>query len=119
MPRVPLTALVLAAAALPGCAVEQAEGQDPIPSAPAAVRADTLAGVARRIYHQEAGGAVGHAAVKRIAHDRALLAALGSGGSCAAATGAARRAMTSARAIFIARTVVAAGSAESPARAAR
>jgi hypothetical protein len=70
---------VLAAAALPGCAVEQAEGQDPIPSAPAAVRADTLAGVARRIYHQEAGGAVGHAAVKRIARDRALLAALRSG----------------------------------------
>jgi hypothetical protein len=78
VPRVPLTALVLAAAALPGCAVEQAEGQDPTPSAPAAVRADTLVGVARRIYHQEAGGAVGHAAVKRIARDRALLAALGS-----------------------------------------
>ena len=90
MPRVPLTALVLAAAALPGCAVEQAEGQDPIPSAPAAVRADTLAGVARRIYHQEAGGAVGHAAVKRIARDRALLAAL-RGGDPAALRAAALR----------------------------
>ena len=67
---------MLAAAALPGCAVEQAEGHDPTPSAPAAVRADTLAGVARRIYHQEAGGGVGHAAVRRIARDRSLVAAL-------------------------------------------
>ena len=49
-----------------------------MPSSPEQVRADTLAGVAKRIYHQEAGGAVGHAAVKRIARDRALLAALGS-----------------------------------------
>jgi hypothetical protein len=79
VPRLPLTALVLAAAVLPGCAVEQAEGQDPTPSAPVAVRADTLAGVARRIYHQEAGGAVGRAAIKRIARDPALLAALNSG----------------------------------------
>jgi hypothetical protein len=91
VPRVPLTALVLAAAALPGCAVEQAEGQDPIPSAPAAVRADTLAGVARRIYRQEAGGAVGHAAVKRIAHDQALLAALGSGNPAALRAAALRQ----------------------------
>jgi hypothetical protein len=45
------------------------------------VRADTLAGVARRIYQQEAGGAVGHAAVRRIARDHALLAALDSGAS--------------------------------------
>ena len=91
MQRVPLTALVLAAAALPGCAVEQAEGQDPTPSAPAAVRADTLAGVARRIYQQEAGGAVGHAAVRRIARDRALLAALGSGNPAALRAAALRQ----------------------------
>jgi hypothetical protein len=90
--RVSLTALVLAAAvALAGCAVEQAEGQDPTPTAPAAVRADTLAGVARRIYRQEAGGAVGHAAVKRIARDRALLAALGSGDSAALRAAALRQ----------------------------
>ena len=91
MPRVPLTALVLAAAALPGCAAEQAEGHDPTPSAPAAVRADTLAGVARRIYDQEAGGAVGHAAVRRIARDRALLAALGSGNPAALRAAALRQ----------------------------
>ena len=90
MPRVPLTALVLAAAALPGCAVEQAEGQDRALPTPAAVRADTLAGVARRIYQQEADGAVGHAAVKRIARDRALLAAL-RGGDPAALRAAALR----------------------------
>jgi hypothetical protein len=91
VPRVPLTALVLAAAALPGCAAEQAEGHDPTPSAPAAVRADTLAGVARRIYSQEAGGAVGHAAVRRIARDRALLAALGSGNEAALRAAALRQ----------------------------
>jgi hypothetical protein len=91
VPRVPLTALVLAAAALPGCAAEQAEGHDPTPSAPAAVRADTLAGVARRIYDQEAGGAVGHAAVRRIARDRALLAALGSGNGAALRAAALRQ----------------------------
>ena len=90
VPRLPLTALVLAVAALPGCAAEQAEGHDPTPSAPA-VRADTLAGVARRIYHQEAGGAVGHAAVRRIARDRALLAALGSDNSAALRTAALRQ----------------------------
>jgi hypothetical protein len=91
VPRLPLTALVLAAAALPGCAVEQAEGQDPTPSAPAAVRADTLAGVARRIYQQEAGGAVGHAAVKRIARDRVLVAALGRGDPAALRAAALRQ----------------------------
>ena len=81
---------MLAAAALPGCAAEQAEGHDPTPSAPA-VRADTLAGVARRIYDQEAGGAVGHAAVRRIARDRALLAALGSGNPAALRAAALRQ----------------------------
>ena len=91
VPRLPLTVLVLAAAALPGCAVEQAEGQDPTASAPAAVRADTLAGVARRIYHQEAGGAVGHAAVKRIARDHSLLAALDRGSPTALRAAALRQ----------------------------
>jgi hypothetical protein len=43
------------------------------------VRVDTLAGVAKRIYRQEAHGAVGHAAVKRIARDHALLAAVRAG----------------------------------------
>jgi hypothetical protein len=76
VPRVPLTVLAVAAVALPGCAAEQAADQDPPATSAAGVRAHTLAGVARRIYQQEAGGAVGHAAVKRIARDRALLAAL-------------------------------------------
>jgi hypothetical protein len=76
VPRVPLTVLAVAAAALPGCAAVQAADQDPAAMAAAGVRADTLAGVARRIYRQEADGAVGHAAVKRIARDPALLAAL-------------------------------------------
>jgi hypothetical protein len=76
VPRVALTVLAVAAAALPGCAVVQAADQDPPATAAAGVRADTLAGVARRIYHQEAAGAVGHAAVRRLARDRALIAAM-------------------------------------------
>ena len=88
---VTLTTVVLAAAALAGCAVEQAEGQDPTPSAPAVVRADTLAGVAQRIYRQETDGTVGHAAVKRIARDQALLAALGSGDRAALRAAALRQ----------------------------
>jgi hypothetical protein len=91
VPRLPLTALVLAAAVLPGCAVEQAEGQDPTSNAPAAVRADTLAGVARNIYRQEASGGVGHAAVKRIARDHALVAALVSGNPAALRAAALRQ----------------------------
>jgi hypothetical protein len=91
VPRVPLLVLVLAAVALPGCAVEQAKGQDPLATAPAAVRADTLAGVARKIYQQETDGGVGHAAVKRIARDRALLAALGSANPTAIRTAALRQ----------------------------
>jgi hypothetical protein len=77
VPHASLTALVLAAAALPGCAGELAAGQKSPATAAAGVRADALAGVARRIYRQEVGGEVGHAAVKRIARDRALLRALG------------------------------------------
>ncbi len=75
MLRVATTCLALAAsAAAPGCS-----GSSGSPVAAAQIRADTLAAVARRIYHQEADGAVGHAAVKRISHDRALLAALSHG----------------------------------------
>jgi hypothetical protein len=76
VPRVPLTVLAVAAAALPGCAAVQAADQDPPATAAAGVRADTLAGVARRIYRHEAAGAVGHAAVRRLARDRALIAAM-------------------------------------------
>ena len=54
VPRVPLTVLAVAAAALPGCAAVQAADQDPPATAAAGVRADTLAGVARRIYRQGA-----------------------------------------------------------------
>jgi hypothetical protein len=76
VPRAPLTVLAVAAAALPGCAAVQGADQDPPATVAAGARADTLAGVARRIYHQEAAGAVGHAAVKRLARDRALIAAV-------------------------------------------
>ena len=76
VPRVALTVLAVAAVALPGCAAVQAADQDPPATAAAGVRADTLVGVARRIYRQEAAGAVGHAAVERLARDRALIAAM-------------------------------------------
>jgi hypothetical protein len=79
VPRVALTVLAVAAAALPGCAAVQAADHDPPATAAAGVRAATLAGVARRIYRQEAAGAVGHAAVRRLARDRALIAAMRSG----------------------------------------
>jgi hypothetical protein len=55
------------------------------------VRADTLAGVAQRIYRQEVRGEVGHAAVKRISHDRALLAALSTGNRTALRAAALRQ----------------------------
>ena len=91
MRRVPLTVLAVAVAALPGCAVEQAADQAPPAPAVAGVRADTLAGVARRIYRQEASGAVGHQAVKRIARDRALVAALTRGSPAALRAAALRQ----------------------------
>ena len=91
MPRVPLTVLAVAAAALPGCAAVQAADQDPPATAAAGVRADTLAGVARRIYQQEADGAVGHAAVRRIARDRALRAAMRHGSPSALRAAALRQ----------------------------
>ena len=55
------------------------------------MRADTLASVARRIYQQEAGGAVGHAAVRRIARVHALLAALDRGSPAALRAAALRQ----------------------------
>jgi hypothetical protein len=48
-----------------------------------AARIDTLKTVARRLYLQETKGDVGHVAVKRIAKDRRLLAALESGDAAA------------------------------------
>jgi len=89
--RAPFTVLVLAAAALPGCAGVEAAGQDPPATAAVGVRADTLAGVARRIYRQEVGGNVGHVAVKRIARDRSLLRALGGGDPAALRASALRQ----------------------------
>jgi hypothetical protein len=91
VPRVPLTVLAVAAVALPGCAAEQAADQDPPAMAVAGVRADTLGGVARRIYQQEADGAVGHAAVRRIARDPALLSALRSDNAAALRAAALRQ----------------------------
>ena len=91
MPRVPLTVLAVAAVALPGCAAVQAADQDPPATAAAGVRADTLVGVARRIYRQEADGAVGHAAVRRIARDPALRAAMRSGSPAALRAAALRQ----------------------------
>jgi hypothetical protein len=91
VPRVPLTVLAVAVVALPGCAAVQAADQDPPATAAAGVRADTLAGVARRIYRQEASGAVGHAAVKRIARDPALRAAMRRGSPAALRAAALRQ----------------------------
>jgi hypothetical protein len=91
VPRVPLTVLAVAAAVLPGCAAEQAADQDPPAMAVAGVRADTLGGVARRIYRQEADGAVGHAAVRRIARDRALVTAADDGDGSALRAAALRQ----------------------------
>jgi hypothetical protein len=48
-------------------------------AAPASTHADTLAGVAQRIYQQEVAGTVGRAAVRRIARDPALDRALADG----------------------------------------
>jgi hypothetical protein len=59
VPPVPLTVLAVAGAALPGCAAVQTADQDPPATAAAGVRADTLVGVARRIFCQAADGAAG------------------------------------------------------------
>lgn len=58
---------LLASAAMAACA------------SPAATHADTLAGVAQRIYRQEVGGTVARAAVRRIARDPRLDRALETG----------------------------------------
>jgi hypothetical protein len=68
-------AIVALAGSLSAASCGEDEAQSASPST-AQLRADTLAGVAMRIYQQEAHGEVGHAAVKRISHDHALLAAL-------------------------------------------
>jgi hypothetical protein len=75
--RIGIAVVALAGAPLAASCSNQAAtgGQD----LSGRVRADTLAEVAQRIYRQEVGGEVGHAAVKRIARDRALLSALSTG----------------------------------------
>jgi hypothetical protein len=75
--RIALAVVTLAGAPLAVSCSNQAASSGPNNSGQ--VRADTLAGVAKRIYRQEVRGEVGHAAVKRIARDRALLAALNRG----------------------------------------
>lgn len=89
MLRIPLAILALAGTPLvASCSYEAADsGQAPAGQ----VRADTLAGVAKRIYRQEVRGEVGHAAVKRIARDRALLAALSTGNRTALRAAALRQ----------------------------
>jgi hypothetical protein len=72
--RIPLAMVVASSTLVASCAANQVATGGP--SLTGQVRADTLAGVAKRIYRQEVRGDVGHAAVKRIARDRALLAAL-------------------------------------------
>jgi hypothetical protein len=74
-----------------GCAVEHtdpatsasAQAGNGSASVAAGARIDTLAMVARRLYTQEARGDVGHVAVRRIAKDRRLLAALEAGDAAA------------------------------------
>jgi hypothetical protein len=74
-----------------GCAVEHtdpamsasAQAGNGSASVAAGARIDTLAMVARRLYMQEARGDVGHVAVRRIAKDRRLLAALEAGDAAA------------------------------------
>jgi hypothetical protein len=74
-----------------GCAVDHtdpatsasAQAGNGSASVAAGARIDTLAMVARRLYTQEARGDVGHVAVRRIAKDRRLLAALEAGDAAA------------------------------------
>jgi hypothetical protein len=82
---------VLALAGAPvaaGCSHQAAAGRN---AGAGQVRADALAGVAKRIYRQEVGGEVGHAAVKRIARDRALVGALSTGNRTALRAAALRQ----------------------------
>jgi hypothetical protein len=87
--RIPLAVLAVAGAPLIASCSYQAANSGPAPTGQ--VRADTLAGVAKRIYRQEVRGEVGHAAVKRIARDRALLAALSTGNRTALRAAALRQ----------------------------
>jgi hypothetical protein len=70
MPLFPLSLVAGAALAVCGCT-----GSADV----AAVRADTLVGVAQRVYQQEIAGTVGRAAVRRIARDATLDRALAGG----------------------------------------
>ena len=70
--RIPLAVLALAGAPLIASCSNEAASNNGGPAQTGQIRADTLAGVAKRIYRQEVRGEVGHAAVKRISHDRAL-----------------------------------------------
>jgi hypothetical protein len=84
-----LAVLVLAGAPLIASCSNEAAGNGQAQADQ--VRADTLAGVAKRIYLQEVRGQVGHAAVKRISRDHALLAALSSGNRTALRAAALRQ----------------------------
>jgi hypothetical protein len=87
--RIPLAMAVASSALVASCAANQAATGGP--DLTGQVRADTLAGVAKRIYRQEVRGDVGHVAVKRIARDRALLAALSTGNETALRAAALRQ----------------------------
>ncbi|HEY7622637.1 MAG TPA: hypothetical protein VH834_22890 [Solirubrobacteraceae bacterium] len=89
MLRIPLVMAVAGSTLVASCGANQAARGGP--DLTGQVRADTLAGVAKRIYRQEVRGEVGHAAVKRIARDRALLAALGTGNRTALRAAALRQ----------------------------
>jgi hypothetical protein len=76
----PLPLSLLACTALVGCGGTGLGVVAPHATvSPAAVRADTLARVAQRIYEQEVTGVVGRAQVRRIARDPRLTRALASG----------------------------------------
>ena len=89
MLRIPLAMVLASSTLVTSCAANQVATGGP--SLTGQVRADTLAGVAKRIYRQEVRGDVGHAAVKRISRDRALLAALSRGNRAALRAAALRQ----------------------------
>jgi hypothetical protein len=88
--RIPLAMVVASSTLVASCATNQVVASGG-PDLTGQVRADTLAGVAKRIYRQEVRGDVGHVAVKRIARDRALLAALSTGNRTALRAAALRQ----------------------------
>jgi hypothetical protein len=69
---------LVASAALAVCGCTSSTGSAPSADV-AAVRADTLVGVARRIYTQEVSGSVGRSQVRRILRDRVLDRAIADG----------------------------------------